>query len=87
MQTLDAKKATQYEIEGGVLVKKINSDGAFSKTKMQDGFIITSVNGIDIKSVEELSAAISKLRGETLQLEGIYPGYDGVYRYPLNLNE
>ncbi len=85
LQTLDEKKALQYEIEGGVLVKKINSGGPFSKTRMQDGFIITSINGMDIKSIEELGRAISKLKGETIQLEGIYPGYEGVYRYPLNL--
>jgi len=87
LETLDNKKALLYEIEGGVLVKKIKSDGPFSKTKMQDGFIITSVNGMDITSKEELSRAIASLRSESLQLEGIYPGYDGVYRYPLNLND
>ena len=85
--TLDSKKAIQYEIEGGVLVKKIKTGGAFSKTKMQDGFIITSVNGNDITSVEELSQIILSLRGESIQLEGMYPGYDGIYRYPLNLDE
>jgi S1-C subfamily serine protease len=85
--TLDNKKAIQYEIEGGVLVKKIKTGGAFSKTKMQDGFIITSVNGNDITSVEELSQIILSLRGESIQLEGMYPGYDGIYRYPLNLDE
>ena len=54
LETLDKKKALQYEIEGGVLVKKIKTGGPFSKTRMQDGFIITSVNGIDITSIEEL---------------------------------
>ena len=87
LETLDKQKAQKYEIEGGVLVKKIRSGGPFSKTKMQDGFIITSVNGIDITSVEELSQAISSLRGESLQLEGMYPGYEGIYRYPLNIEE
>ena len=85
LQTLDASKAEQYEIEGGVLVKKINRDGPFSRTRMQDGFIITSVNGADIKNIDELSRAIARLKGETIQLEGIYPGYEGIYRYPLNL--
>jgi Do/DeqQ family serine protease len=87
LETLDKQKAQKYEIEGGVLVKKIKTGGPFSKTKMQDGFIITSVNGIDITSIEELSQAISSLRGESLQLEGMYPGYEGIYRYPLNLEE
>jgi len=87
LETLSETKATSYEIGGGVVVKKILKDGPFSKTRMQDGFIITSVNGIEITSVEELGRAISQMRGETLQLEGIYPGYDGIYRYPLNLEE
>ena len=26
-------------------------------------------------------------KGESIQLEGMYPGYEGVYRYPLNLDE
>lgn len=87
LETLDKKKALKYEIEGGVLVKKIKTGGLFSKTRMQDGFIITSVNGNDITSIEELSQAIISLRGESLQLEGMYPGYEGIYRYPLNMEE
>ncbi len=87
LETLDARKATQYEIEGGVLVKKIKAGGAFSKTKMESGFIITSVNGITITSMQELAQAIKSLKGESMQLEGIYPGYEGIYRYPLNLDE
>jgi Do/DeqQ family serine protease len=87
LETLSEAKADSYEIGGGVLVKKITEGGAFSKTRMQDGFIITSVNGVEVTSVDELARVISQLRGETLQLEGIYPGYDGIYRYPLNLED
>ena len=87
LQTIDKQTATKYQLEGGVLVKKITSGGVFSKTRMQDGFIITSINGVDISNIDELSRAISSLKGESIQLEGIYPGYEGVYRYPLNLDE
>ena len=87
LETLDPKKALTYDIEGGVLVKKIKSGGTFSKTKMESGFIITSVNGMDITSIEELTQAIKSLKGESIQLEGMYPGYEGIYRYPLNLDE
>ncbi len=86
LENLDKKKALSYEIEGGVVVKKINPDGAFSKTRMENGFIITSVNGIDVTNLDDLKKAILSLGEQTLQLEGIYPGYEGVYRYPLNLN-
>jgi Do/DeqQ family serine protease len=87
LENLDKKKATSYEIEGGVIVKKIKQGGLFSQTRMQDGFIITSVNGIDITSIDELAAAIRQFKDESIQLEGIYPGYDGIYRYPLNLED
>ena len=87
LETVDKKKALSYEIEGGVLVKKIKKDGAFSKTRMQDGFIITSINGEQITSIEELNQALKNLKGESIQLEGMYPGYEGIYRYPLNLDD
>ncbi len=87
LETLEPKKALTYEIEGGVVVKKIKAGGAFSKTKMEAGFIITSVNDIDIASIEELNEAIKSLKGETIYLQGIYTDANGVYRFPLNLDE
>ena len=87
LQTIDSKTAEKYGVEGGVLVKSIKAGGMFSKTRMEAGFIITSINGTDISNLEELTAAIRSLKGETAQLEGFYPGYDGIYRYPLNLGQ
>lgn len=84
VSTLDRTKARQYGIEGGVVVGKITEGGAISRTRMQPGFIITSVNGQDISSVEELTKILESLSGPA-RLEGIYPGYDGTYTYPLNL--
>jgi len=73
-------------VPGGVVVKSVGT-GFLSKTRMQDGFVITSANGIVIKSMEDLSAALEKNKGNTVKLEGIYPGYEGNYSYPLNLGE
>ncbi len=86
LQTLDPKKAQQYGISGGVVVKKIKPEGPISRTRMQDGFIITSVNGQDVTSIEELSKALAQLDG-SIRLDGMYPGYDGYYTYPLNLDD
>ena len=87
LETLDKNKARQYQIDGGVVVKDIKKGGPFSKTRMEKGFIITNVNGIDITSVEELSKALISLRGESIYMEGIYSDADGVYRYPLNIGD
>ena len=86
METIDKKTAEKYEIAGGVMVKKIIAGGVLSKTRMEEGFIITSVNGYDITSIDELNKAIVSLRGESIYLEGIYTDADGVYRYPLKIN-
>lgn len=86
LENLDSKKAAQYDIEGGVVVKKIKEGGPFSNTRMEPGFIITSVNGNEIKNVDELGQLLAA-GYDQLQLEGIYPGYKGVYTYKIKLNE
>lgn len=86
LETLDKKKAEQYDVEGGVVVKNIKKDSPLGRTRMQEGFIILSINGQDIPSVQSLGKILSQLEG-TVQIEGIYPGSDGTYRYPLSLDD
>jgi Do/DeqQ family serine protease len=85
LDNADKKVAEKNGVKGGVLVKKILSGGVLSKTRMQEGFIITSVNGVDVSNTDELNRVIQSLRGESINLEGFYDGYDGLYRYPVNL--
>jgi S1-C subfamily serine protease len=86
LATLDKDVARKEGIEGGVLVKKITPGGALSRTRINEGFVITSVNGQDITSLDELTKVLSNVNG-TVSLEGVYPGYDGTYKYPLNLEQ
>ena len=85
LATLDSQKALQYEVDGGVVVRKIREGGKLSETKMDEGFVITSVNGRLVNSLDELSRLLDSQIG-TVKLEGFYPGYRGNYTYPLNLN-
>jgi serine protease Do len=82
---IDKKIAEKNEVEGGVLVKKITKDGPFSKTRMEAGFIITSVNEQPVKNIDDLSRVIANLETESLNLEGFYDGFNGFYRYPVNI--
>jgi S1-C subfamily serine protease len=86
LATWDKAKATEAGIEGGVQVKKITPGGALSRTRVNEGFVITSVNGRDVTTLEELTKVLANVNG-TVSLEGIYPGYDGTYKYPLNLEQ
>lgn len=83
--TLDPKKAKEYGVGGGVIVKKIK-DGVFNdQTRMKDSFVILKVNDKDVKNVAELKAALSSEKSITIS--GFYPGYDGLYEYPITLGE
>ena len=86
LETLDKNKARQYNVEGGVIVKSFKEDGPIGRTRIQNNFIITSVNDKPVRSVQELSNVLANLSGN-IRLEGTYPGSDGSYTYPLNLDE
>jgi serine protease Do len=83
--TLDSKKAKDYGIAGGVVVKKINPGAFNDQTRMKDGFVILKVNGDNVKSVDEFKAAIGTNKNVTIS--GFYPGYDGEYEYPISLDQ
>lgn len=84
--TVDSKTAKANEIEGGVIVKKITG-GALKASRVQDGFVITSVNGTEVKNMDDFTNAIKNAKG-TIFIEGIYPGFaTDTYRYPLKLDE
>lgn len=84
LENFDKKKAIEIGIDGGVIVKKING-GALKATKMQEGFVITGVNGSSVNNVDELKNALNNTSG-IIRLDGVYPGYEGNFSYPLNLN-
>jgi serine protease Do len=86
LTTLDKKKADEYNVDGGIVVKNIKKDSPFGRTRMQDGFIILKVDGQQVTSVQELGRLLASLEG-TVQIQGIYPGSDGTYTYPLSLSD
>ncbi len=81
-QTLDPAKAKQLGIKGGVTVGSIGAGIISDQTMMKDKFIILRVDGKDVYNVDQLKAAFA---GRTsVNIEGIYPGFEGVYQYGLN---
>lgn len=82
--TLDSKKAKEYGVAGGVIVKKINSGALNDQTRMKDGFIILKINDASVKSVDEMKSIIGT--NKNITVSGFYPGYDGVYEYPITLD-
>lgn len=83
LTTLDSKKAKEYGVPGGIIVKKIKEGALNDQTRMKDGFVILKINDKAVKSVDDLKSAIGSDKNVTIS--GFYPGYDGVYEYPITL--
>jgi serine protease Do len=84
LQTIDTKTAKDLGVNGGVLIRSIGSNGLLSRVRVQEGYVITKANGKEIKNIEDLRKAVESSTG-SVKLEGMYPGYDGVYPIVVNL--
>lgn len=83
--TLDSKKANEYGVPGGVIVKKLNEGMLRDQTRMRDGFIIVKINEKDVKTVEDLAKLIGT--SKSVNISGFYPGYDSLYDYQISLED
>ncbi|MDP9040616.1 MAG: PDZ domain-containing protein, partial [Bacteroidota bacterium] len=86
-QPLQKKDAEKLNVKGGIVVTSISEKGLFSKTRMEEGFVILKVNGQDVNNIEEFRKIVEQAGNGSLKLEGVYPGYDGSFTYPLKLND
>ena len=86
LQNVPAKDLAKYNFEGGVKVVNIRPEGPLGKTRVEKGFVITAVNGRTVKNMDELSSAMAAGRNNVVELQGVYPGYSGIYSYQINLS-
>ncbi len=84
-ENVDAKKAKEYGIDGGVVVKTLDSKGMLKRQNpaIKQGFIILRIDGQDITSVDELNAMLENNKKSTV-IQGFYPGIEGIYNFVLN---
>lgn len=82
---LESAKAKEYGVEGGVVVTRIKEGALNDQTRMKDGFVILKIDDESVRSIEELKNAMQTKK--SLTISGFYPGYDGLYQYPISLDE
>ena len=83
-ETLDDNTARQLDISGGVKVKSLDAGKLRRNTQMEEGFIITKVNGKTVKSLEDFYAALDGHKGGVM-LEGVYETVPGEYYYAFGM--
>lgn len=85
LETLSAADAKELKVPGGVVIKSIGTRGLLSKVRVQDGYVILKADGKEVKNVDDFRKVIENASG-SVKIEGIYPGYEGVYPIIINLN-
>lgn len=83
--TLGKNEAKELGINGGVIIKSISPRGVLSKVRIQEGYVILKANNKEVKSTEELRKVLDEASG-SVKLEGMYPGYEGIYPIVINLS-
>jgi serine protease Do len=77
--------AQKLGIKGGVMIAQIGNGKIAQQTRIKPGFIITEIDEEPISSTEEMNAKINKSSDGKVQLSGVYPNYQGLYYYSLDL--
>lgn len=85
-RSLTTEEQKSYKVSGGAVVTSIGEGQLSAQTNIRKGFIISGVNGSPVKDAESLEQLLSSGR-QGLQIEGFYPGSNGIYYYNLNGSE
>jgi len=71
LTTQEKQRLSRYKIESGVKITDIQG-GKLSRAGVGEGFVITKVNGKQVRSVNELKSALADKPGAMVQFEGVY---------------
>ena len=76
--------AAKMDIDGGVQVQRLYPGKLAKYTQIQEGFVITKIDGEPIRSVEQMIDLLESKDGG-IMLEGRYPDIPGEYYYAFGL--
>ena len=85
LENLDPKKAKEYGVPGGVLIKALEAKGILKtqNPSLKNGFVILRVDGQDVNNLEALAGYLEN-NSQSVVLTGFYPGYEGIFNYIIN---
>ncbi len=72
LQQLSKEELDELKISNGLKINNIG-DGILNKGGINEGFIITEINGTSVNTESHLESALSKSQRNIIRLKGIYP--------------
>ena len=92
-QNLTQQELMKYGVRRGVMVKSLESNGAFAKSGMKEKFVIVKINDAVVSSEKEIEAvynALTSNRGADQEpvmfIVGVYPNGKTAY-YAVDLSK
>jgi serine protease Do len=86
LEEVDGKVLKKLDITNGVRVKSVGNGKVARYTDMREGFIITRVNDVPVKTVKELNEILKKKKtGELIILSGTYEDFPREFNYAFRL--
>lgn len=84
LEEIDDETAAKIEAKSGLRIAKIKNGTLKRSTDAKVGFIITKVDGKEIRTVDDFTSYLEKKEGGVL-LEGVYEDLPGKYYYAFGL--
>ncbi len=86
LEDADAKLLKRLELSGGVRVKSLGNGKIAKYTDMRQGYVITSIDNMPIKSAKEVNDIIKKKKsGELITFSGVYEDFSREYIYAVRM--
>jgi serine protease Do len=85
LEDVDSKLLKRLDVNQGVKVKSL-TNSKLKRTGMRDGFIITHIDDVPVKSAKDVDEIIQKKKaGDLITFAGIYEDYPREYIYALRM--
>ena len=86
LEDIDVKELKSLELENGVKVKSLGNGKLARYTDIREGFIITKVNDVPVKSVKEFNEMLkNKKAGDLIILTGTYEDFPREFNYAFRM--
>lgn len=86
LEEVDGKVLKNLELSGGVRVKELGNGRLSRYTDIREGFIITRINDVPVKSVKEANEQLKKKKpGEMVILTGTYESIPREFNYAFRM--
>jgi S1-C subfamily serine protease len=86
LEDVDAAVLNRLDLKNGVKVKSLLNGKIRRYTDMEEGFIITRVDDVSIKSAKEANEILKKKKpGDLITFSGVYSDYSREYIYALRM--